>query len=332
MNAPTHSCPPDTAVVVIGRNEGQRLITCLKSCSPDRNLVVYVDSASTDGSVMAARQLGCAVVELDMSTPFSAARARNSGLQAALRLQHDLAFVQFVDGDCELTEAWMPTARRHLEAHAEVAAVCGRLKERHPDHSIYNLMCDIEWNSPCGEVRSVGGIAMFRISALQAVNGFREDVVAGEEPELCVRLRGRGGRIHKLDAPMAFHDAAILRFKAWWTRTKRGGYAYALGQHLHGHPPEAHWRTEYKRALLWGLWLPLVILVLAAAHPGALALAWVYPAQWIRLSLRNLKDGMPHPFLRAGYSVLGKLAEAQGAVKWHIEHQRGLTARIIEYK
>lgn len=322
----------DTAVVVIGRNEGQRLITCLNSCAPDRHLVVYVDSASTDGSAMAARQLGCLVVELDMSMPFSAARARNEGLQAALSERPDLAFVQFVDGDCELMPSWLSGARAHLEAHAEVAAVCGRLKERHPEQSIYNLMCDIEWDSPTGVVRSVGGIAMFRVSALQRVNGFRNDVVAGEEPELCVRLRADGGQIHKLPTPMALHDAAILRFKAWWTRTKRGGYAYALGQHLHGAPPEAHWRPEYRRALTWGLGLPALILLLATVHPVALALSLLYPAQWLRLSARNLRDGMPHPLLRSGYSVLGKFAEAQGAVKWHLEHHQGLKAHIIEYK
>ena len=332
MQAPQLIAPTDTAVVVIGRNEGQRLITCLKSCSPARHLVVYVDSASTDGSVLQARQLGCHVVELDMSTPFSAARARNEGLRAALQIQPALAFVQFVDGDCELMPSWLHEARQFLEAHADVVAVCGRLKERHPEQSIYNLMCDIEWNSPFGDVRSVGGIAMFRIPALQSVNGFRDQVVAGEEPELCVRLRAKGGRIHKLPTQMALHDAAILRFKAWWTRTKRGGYAYALGQHLHGAPPEAHWRVEHRRALVWGLGLPALILLATIAKPGALALACIYPAQWLRLSVRNLKDGAPHPFLRSGYSVLGKFAEAQGAMKWHIEQRRGLKARIIEYK
>lgn len=41
------------AAIVIGRNEGARLIACLNAlevCSP----VIYVDSGSTDGSVVAA--------------------------------------------------------------------------------------------------------------------------------------------------------------------------------------------------------------------------------------------------------------------------------------
>jgi hypothetical protein len=47
--------PGEFGVVVIGRNEGQRLITCLGSVSTAAK-VVYVDSGSTDGSVQAARE------------------------------------------------------------------------------------------------------------------------------------------------------------------------------------------------------------------------------------------------------------------------------------
>src|SRR5947207_307333 len=58
-------------VVVIGRNEGDRLRTCLSAVA-GRNLpVVYVDSGSTDGSVATARGLGADVVALDLTTPFT---------------------------------------------------------------------------------------------------------------------------------------------------------------------------------------------------------------------------------------------------------------------
>src|SRR3982074_2080568 len=57
-------------VVVIGRNEGHRLITCLDSLS-DALTVIYVDSGSTDRSVQAAQDRGIHVVELDLSIPFT---------------------------------------------------------------------------------------------------------------------------------------------------------------------------------------------------------------------------------------------------------------------
>jgi len=44
--------------VVIGRNEGERLVACLASLGGEIRRAVYVDSGSTDGSVAAARAAG----------------------------------------------------------------------------------------------------------------------------------------------------------------------------------------------------------------------------------------------------------------------------------
>ena len=55
------------AAVVIGRNEGDRLVRCLTSLKGQAAPVVYVDSGSTDGSVERARDMGAEVVSLDMS-------------------------------------------------------------------------------------------------------------------------------------------------------------------------------------------------------------------------------------------------------------------------
>ena len=66
----------EIGVIAIGRNEGERLRRCLDSVVGKGFSVVYVDSNSTDGSVDFARSVGAEVVELDMSLPFSAARAQ----------------------------------------------------------------------------------------------------------------------------------------------------------------------------------------------------------------------------------------------------------------
>lgn len=66
-------------VAVIGRNEGDRLRRCLNSVRAIADRVVYVDSGSIDDSVDMSRAQGVLVVELDMVTPFTAARARNAG-------------------------------------------------------------------------------------------------------------------------------------------------------------------------------------------------------------------------------------------------------------
>lgn len=52
-------------VVTIGRNEGERLVECLKSLQkllPPTVPVVYVDSGSTDGSPETARKFGYTVL------------------------------------------------------------------------------------------------------------------------------------------------------------------------------------------------------------------------------------------------------------------------------
>src|ERR1700733_9148862 len=129
--------PSKFGVVVIGRNEGQRLIICLQSLS-EATSVIYVDSNSTDGSVKAAQDRNIDVVELDLSVPFTAARARNAGFERLLKTMPDLRYAQFVDGDCELTAGWAEVAVSFLERTPGVAAVCGRLRERNPKQSVYN--------------------------------------------------------------------------------------------------------------------------------------------------------------------------------------------------
>src|SRR3954469_23114936 len=124
-----------TGVVAIGRNEGERLRVCLESALRASAHVVYVDSGSTDGSVAMARQLGAHVVELDMSTPFTAARARNAGVVKLIEIVPDVEFVQFVDGDCEIVDGWLARALSECCANPQAAVVCGRRRERFPDAS-----------------------------------------------------------------------------------------------------------------------------------------------------------------------------------------------------
>ena len=178
-------------VVAIGRNEGERLRRCLRSIPSDVP-VVYVDSASTDDSVEFARSTLATVVELDMAKPFSAARARNEWFGSLLEHCPDITFVQFVDGDCELEPHWRDRAKNFFESQPRIAAVCGRRRERYPNASLYNRMCDEEWNTPTGQADACGGDAMIRVRAFVDVGGYDAMMIAGEEPELCSRLRAAG--------------------------------------------------------------------------------------------------------------------------------------------
>lgn len=319
-------------VVVIGRNEGARLQKCLESVKEIAVRVVYVDSGSTDGSVAMAIGMGLGVVELDLCTPFTAARARNEGFNKLLELASDLTYVQFVDGDCEVVPGWMEKAARFLDGHPDVAVACGRRRERFPGHSVYNMLCDMEWDTPVGEAKSCGGDALMRADAFGHVGKYRYSLIAGEEPELCVRLRAAGWKIWRLGEEMTLHDAAMTRFGQWWKRTLRGGYAYAEGAYLHGTPPERHRVKESCRVWIWGLGIPVVTVNLAIwLGTWSLAMLLIYPAQVVRLAVRGTRS-MRENWWRALFMVLGKFPEAMGQLNFLYNRLTGKTARLIEYK
>jgi GT2 family glycosyltransferase len=327
----------DVGVIAIGRNEGERLRACLGSvvgrgCAA----VVYVDSNSSDGSVVMARGMGVEVVELDMSLPFSAARARNAGFERLLQVAPGVELVQFVDGDCEVQPTWLDTARATLIARPELAAACGRRRERHPERSIYNRLADIEWDTPVGDARSCGGDAMFRAAALKQVGGYDPAVIAGEEPEMCVRLRAKGWKVTRLGAEMTLHDAAMTRFGQFWRRMVRGGHAFAEGAWMHGRPPERHGVRQTRSAVVWGVAIPVTILALAWPLPlVALGLAAIYPLQVGRLAIREgRRRKLParEAWAYAAALVVGKFAEAVGVLKFWTGKLRGKRSALIEYK
>jgi glycosyltransferase involved in cell wall biosynthesis len=331
---PSPTACGDLGVVVIGRNEGNRLVRCLESVRNQAACVVYVDSGSTDGSVERGRALADAVVELDMHKPFTAARARNEGFKRLLEIRAGLGYVFFADGDCEVIDGWLGTAVQFLTEHPEFAIVWGLRRERFPEKSIYNLLCDIEWQDyPSGEVRACGGDAVARVDAIRAVKGYRADLICGEEPEMCVRLRQAGWRIFRLERPMTLHDAAIYRFSQWWKRSMRAGYGFAQGAALHGAPPECHGILETRRSWIWGLGFPLAVLVLAPFVGWWSAIVLLaYPIQVIRLSARGNRLSARENWSRAVALVLSKFPEMVGQIKFHLDRVRRAQSRLIEYK
>lgn len=319
-------------VVVIGRNEGDRLKKCLQSVREIAGMIVYVDSGSTDNSVIMAREMGAKVVELDMRVPFTAARARNEGFRRVRAAALALEYVQFVDGDCEIVTGWIEQAAAWLDQHPGVAVACGRRRERHPEQSIYNMLCDIEWHTPVGESMACGGDALMRATAFEAVKGYRDDLIAGEEPELCVRLRAAGWRVWRLDAEMTLHDAAMTRFGQWWKRALRSGYAAAQGANLHGAPPERHCVDLSRSIWFWGLAVPAAVLGFALAWGGwALALLIVYPLQVVRLAARGRPTAREN-WWYAAFLVLGKFPEMIGQMKFLLHRYIGGKPHLIEYK
>jgi len=317
--------------VVIGRNEGERLRKCLESVIYSSNIVVYVDSGSTDNSIELAEKLGVDVVNLDVSIPFTAARARNEGFNRLHKLAPDLSFVQFIDGDCEMDASWLDLASKYITKNPGVAIVCGRRRERYPDVSAYNMLCDIEWDTPVGEAKACGGDALMKISAFLQVEGFNPNLIAGEEPELCVRIRQQGWKICRLDLEMTLHDANMTRFGQWWKRNVRSGYAFALGEYLHGAKPEQHWVKEARRGRIWGGYIPFAIVLAILINPLYSLVAIIYPLQALRIGIKS-RHKVSEYWKYAFFIILGKFPEMQGQFRFYFNQLFNSDSKIIEYK
>ncbi|MBK8012620.1 MAG: glycosyltransferase [Deltaproteobacteria bacterium] len=358
----------DVGCVVIGRNEGERLVHCLTSVVREvaHDRVVYVDSQSTDDSVGFARGLGIEVVELDLSRPFTAARARNEGFERLMAIASRprteatptptptpastptpglesrpgfepgslLAYVQFIDGDCEIVPGWLARGRARLIERKDLAVVCGRRREKYPGASIYNRLCDLEWDTPVGEAEACGGDALMRIEAFQRAEGFNASLICGEEPDLCLRLRRLGYAVERLDAEMTRHDAAMAEFHQWWKRSVRAGYAYAEGASNHADGDEAYSKKDVRSILFWGA-LPAVALGAGVPTLGlSLCMLGAYPlgARRIYQGERARGRSPSDALLYASFCMLGKFPELQGLARYYSNRLRGRASALIEYK
>lgn len=324
--------------VTIGRNEGERLVRCLtslKKCAPENSPIVYVDSGSTDASVDEATKLDIDVLELDMSVPFTMARGRNAGFHYLVDHFTDLQYVQFIDGDCELLPEWIEEALAVLKLDRELAIVCGRRRERFPDATVYNRLADMEWDTPVGETKACGGDMLARIEAIKAVGGYNPQLICGEEPEMCIRLRQLGWKIKRIDADMTLHDAGMTHFSQWWMRSIRGGWAIAEGKAIHGQPPELYKVREVKSGWLWGVIIPILSFGFSWPTKGLsliLLLGYVALAWRIFIWRKGQGDLSRKALLYAYFCTLSKFPQAIGQKKYWVNRWRNQPARIIEYK
>ncbi len=329
-------------VVVIGRNEGDRLKRCLRSLRDDCPVMVYVDSGSTDGSAEFARSLGVDVVDLDLSKPFTMARGRNAGFQRVHDVHSAIEYVQFVDGDCEVVPGWIPAAMASLDSDHELVAVCGRLREKFPEASRFNQLCDLEWEQPPGYSRSCGGIAMFRAGPFLDAGGFKETMIAGEEGELCFRLRSQGWKILRLNQEMALHDAAMTRLSQWIQRAIRGGHACAEGAFLHGNSTERYNVRQMRSALFWGGIVPAAgiasLMLSVFLSPWMLILTVLLAGGYLLLGLRiyqHNRNRSRHPkvsLIHGCFCLFAKTPEAVGVLRFWLSRLLGNRSKLIEYK
>jgi cellulose synthase/poly-beta-1,6-N-acetylglucosamine synthase-like glycosyltransferase len=326
------------SVVIIGRNEGSRLVRCIRSAQAMRDIrgpieIIYVDSASKDGSAERARALGARVIVVHPERP-SAALGRNAGWRAA-----QAPVVLFLDGDTILDPDFAARALPLLK-DPNVAVVWGHRRELHPEASIYNRVLDLDWVYPPGPSEFCGGDALMRRAALERVNGFDERLIAGEEPELCQRLRTLGYRIEHIDQPMTLHDLAMTRWEQYWRRAERAGHAYAEVASRFRDSDYPLWSAEVRRnrihaAILILAGLGGIVFAVAEQSLWPLLLPIVFYLGLIVRTARRVEWKDPSLVTRLLYGVHSHLQQIpilMGQLSYYRDRRAGRRRRLIEYK
>ena len=327
----------NVAAVVIGRNEAARLEASLRSVLEARLPLVYVDSDSVDGSPTIARDLDVPIVCLDAPPPLSAARARNAGLRYLTETLDDVEFVLFLDGDCTLSRHFVRAAVDQAGQSDDIAVVVGHLREARPGTSLYGRLADLEWAGSDGEIKDfgqLGGIMLVRAAAFHTVGGFDPLMVAGEDPEFCVRLALAGYKTVRISAEMALHEHGVESFTAWWRRARRAGLALTHRYVKNGRSRVRDCRREFFSTLAWGLALPTVVAVLAIpTHGWSLTAIGAYLLLGSRILCHYRSRGVPGPLaLQATmFGLIAKFANAQGVLTYVGQRLRG-RVQLIEYK
>lgn len=330
---------PALSVVIIGRNEGQRLLRCLDSVLAIRERVasleiLYVDSSSTDNSVAAAAARDAKVIALKAEHP-TAALGRNAGWCEA-SAEH----VLFLDGDTILDPEFPAQAFAALEADADIAAVWGHRREIHPEASVYNRILDLDWIYPPGPAEFCGGDVLMRRAPLEAAGGYDGTLIAGEEPELCRRMRALGYTIQHIDAPMTGHDLEMRRFRQYWRRALRAGHAYAEVSGRFRRTGDPFWQdvrvANFKRGGFWvgsALLTIALCLLLCSLWPAA---AWI--ALLLLLSVRSASKARWKSraamtlFLYGVHSQLQQVPILFGQIGYELGRRKQGPRKLIEYK
>lgn len=323
---------PRIAAVVIGRNEGDRLMACLRSvlkCVPD---VIYVDSGSNDGSVERANALGVRTIHL-AAGPYTAARGRSIGTELLERELPGIEFVLYVDGDCTLAATFVETAIAFLDRHPRAAAVAGRRREQGSD--FWSRVIDLEWDVPAGVVTAVGGDSIMRLSAVHEAGGWPVDVIAGEEPDLCLRMGGHGWECHRISAEMTTHDIRMTNVRQYLRRGFRSGHAYA----------EVAWRRRRRGGggrlrsvlsiLLYGAVIPLAALISSFVFwPAVVVCVLLYVRLMVVLAVRCRRRGhdLPLAIAYATLTTVGKFSQTLGVFRFVLGRVLGRRSKIVEYQ
>lgn len=304
---------PAVSVVVVTRNEADRIRDCLESVlaavTPvGVTEVIVVDSNSTDETVDIAREFPVTVLRITDSERTGPSAGRHVGFERASG-----EYVLFVDGDMHLNSGWVQDALDRLARDSALAGVDGHLD----DEGAAGTVAPVEY---------LRGVALYDAAALSAVGGFDPQLSALEDVDLGLRLRHAGYRLERLPAVVSTHPTETgigERMRRW-----RRGYYFANGEVLRKSLGEsrllAHWLYRIRLSLFSLGWLAaggltvavglqLLVVWLACSAVGAAAVVAARGTDWL------LRKTAAQPLILAGVVVgflrYGSTADPNEAVE-----------------
>lgn len=194
--------------VIIGRNEEQFIAKSIRSVLAAQPLlagieVIFVDSASTDRSVEIASEFPIRILQLRREWPLCVAAGRYIGY-----VHSHGDYILFLDGDAEVDKDWLAEAIAFMDKRFEYGAIAGVLDEVYI--TLENVHVGGEVNvfrqnlaKPFIECKTLGGIALYRRTALEKSGTVNPHLPTAEDHELCLRLRNAGYKLVKLPSRMA---------------------------------------------------------------------------------------------------------------------------------
>lgn len=268
---------PFISIVIIGKNEGRNLPRLHASLAPLAARwaceTIFVDSASSDDSVVIGRSLFDTVVELAPSPHLNASAGRHVGVSFASG-----SWALFLDGDMELMPDCLDALAAHFAATGPMRGAVGTYVNRFSDGSIRRWSPEIDRR---GCAVHFGGAVLLPMQALRTEN-WDPRLYSNEEIELHTRLRQRGFGIRRLDADFIAHwtESISARRKLIGNFAPHGSFLgkkfYGVGQVLRASVAErrlwglVRWFPE--PFVLWGAILLSPLLAIALGWPAAAAL------------------------------------------------------------
>jgi GT2 family glycosyltransferase len=221
--------------------------------------------------------------------------------------------------------------------------VCGQRRELYPQNSIYNLVLDLDWIGSGGFVDSCGGDALFRRSVLEQTKGYDSTLIAGEEPDLCRRIRSEGLKVFRIDQLMTLHDLNITSLGQYWKRAVRTGYAYAEVSSRYRYTSDPLWRGESIRNFkqVSALVLMCLALIYFLFTQSALILGTtliIFSLIFMLLINRSMRicswktNERSTQFLYVLHSYFQQLPIFQGQINYFLNQLLRQKKNLIEYK